>query len=160
MGLRGPSPTPTILNVIRGNPGHRPLNNAEPQPGKFKSKPPEHLDATAQQEWKRLVPILKRMRLLTEADAIALANLCMAYSTMIQAQNQFAKAGLLYKTQSGYIQPNPLWSIITRSMELVNKGLSKFGLDPSSRSRIQVPSEQKPAESPWAARDRRMGESA
>ena len=30
MGRRGPSKTPTVLRVIRGNPGRRPMPTAEP----------------------------------------------------------------------------------------------------------------------------------
>jgi hypothetical protein len=34
-----------------------------------------------------------------EADGIALANLCQAYSTMLKAQEQLNKAGILYKDE-------------------------------------------------------------
>ena len=122
---------------MRGNPGHQPINKLEPQPtADFEAIPPAHLDEEAVVEWHRLVPILKRMRVLTEADTIGLANLCQAYSTMAKAQVQLSKAGLLYKTQSGYIQPSPLMSIVTRNMEIVKKHLAEFGLSPASRSRI------------------------
>ena len=32
MGRRGPTPEPTVLRMLRGNPGRRPLNDSEPQP--------------------------------------------------------------------------------------------------------------------------------
>ena len=46
-------------------------------------------------EWRRLVPVLKRMRVLTEADGIALRNVCQTYSTLIQAQEKLTKQGIL-----------------------------------------------------------------
>jgi phage terminase small subunit len=52
------------------------------------------------------------MKVLTEADYIALGNLCQAYSILIDAQIQMNKTGILYKTKSGYIQQSPLLGII------------------------------------------------
>ncbi len=148
--MRGPPPTPTALRILRGNPGKRALNKNEPQPGEFDDEqtPPDHLDEEALAEWARLVPILKRMRILTEADYMALSSLCVAYSTMCKAQKQLAQAGLLYKTQSGYIQPSPLMSIVTRNMEIVKKHLAEFGMTPASRSRLSMSAPEKP-KSKW-----------
>ena len=97
----------------------------------------------AQKEWGRLVPILKRMRILTEADYIALANLCLASSTLSKAQDQLNKAGLLCKTKSGYVQQSPLLSIVNSSMDIVMRHLREFGLTPYSRSRLQISSDQR-----------------
>jgi phage terminase small subunit len=85
MGERGPAPKPTALVLLEGNPGKRPINHAEPKPRLKTPCCPEHLDAEAKTEWKRLVRILRHMKLLTEADYISLANLCQAYSTMVKA---------------------------------------------------------------------------
>jgi P27 family predicted phage terminase small subunit len=49
---------------------------------------PDHLDAEAKKEWKRLVPILRRMKVLTEADGMTLANLCQACSTLVKAHKK------------------------------------------------------------------------
>jgi len=129
--------------VLEGNRGRRPINRLEPKPRQFRQKPPEYLDAAAQKEWARLVPILKRMRVLTEADYIALANLCQATSTLAKAQDQLNKAGLLLKTKSGYVQQSPLLAIVNGSTEIVLKHLREFGLTPSSRSRLQISSDQR-----------------
>ena len=43
------------------------------------------------------------LRLLSEVFAyIALASLCQTYSTMVKAQEQLNKSGILFKTPSGY----------------------------------------------------------
>ena len=54
-------------------------------------KCPDHLDETAQKEWARVSRLLLAMKVLTEADYIALGNLCQAYSTMVAAQRQLNK---------------------------------------------------------------------
>ena len=144
MGLRGPAPKPTALKKLLGNPGERKLNEAEPIPRAGLPHCPDHLDQLAQKEWNRLVVILTGMRVLTEADYIALANLCQAYSTLIAAQVQLNKTGILYKTKSGYVQQSPLLGIITAQTTIVNNLLREFGLTPSSRTRVAVapPAEQ------------------
>jgi P27 family predicted phage terminase small subunit len=142
MGLRGPAPQPTSIRVLNGNPGRRAINTTEPQPRPVKPHCPAHLDDEAKKEWKRLSPILQRMRVLTEADYIALANLCVAYSTLIKAQSALSKTGLLVKTPSGYVQQSPLVSIVRSQMEMINRLCGEFGLTPSSRSRIQIQPEK------------------
>ena len=142
MGERGPAPKPTSLVLLEGNRGKRPLNANEPKPRAAKPKCPAYLDAIAVKEWKRLVPILSRMKVLTEADGIALANLCQAVSTMVKAQEQLTKNGVLYKTKSGYIQQSPLLGIVNSQVDIINRLCREFGLTPSSRTRIRAGQEE------------------
>ena len=138
MGMRGPSPKPSAIRVLEGNRSRRPLNDAEPRPNPVPPKCPKHLDAEAKREWKRIVPILSRMRVLTEADGHSLANLCQAYSTMVRAQTKLNESGLLLKTPSGYVQQSPLLGIVNSCVETITKLSREFGLTPASRSRIQT----------------------
>jgi P27 family predicted phage terminase small subunit len=142
MGLRGPAPKPTSLRILEGNRGHRPLNEREPTPLAGAPAMPRHLDAEARKEWRRLVPLLLSMKVLSEGDGIALALLCQAYSTMVAAQKMMQKAGkknqsaLLMRAPSGYTMQSPLLSIINAQVEIVHRQLQQFGLTPASRSRI------------------------
>lgn len=52
-------------------------------------------------QWKRLVKLLLRLRVLTDADGMVLANLCQAWSTLVKAQVKMNETGLLLKTPSG-----------------------------------------------------------
>ena len=146
MGLRGPTPQPTELKRFRGNPGKRPLGKNEPNPGALRTRPPAHLDAEARKEWKRLSGILGRMKVLTEADYIALGNLCVAYSTLIQAQKKLSETGLVMKAPSGYITQSPLLSIVNTSTDIVLKHLREFGLTPAARTRVAALGEADKAE--------------
>ena len=141
MGVRGPAPIPTAIRRYEGNPGKRPLNEWEPQPKKVRPAMPKHLDKIARKEWKRLCPILERMRVLSEADGIALANLCVDYSILQQAQESLAKTGLLSKTaKTGMIHQSPLLNIIAVTTDRVTRGLREFGLTPASRTRLSISS--------------------
>ena len=105
--MPGPAPKPTALKSAEGNRAHRPLPVREPTPLTGEPQMPRHLDALAKREWRRLTPILLSLKILSEADGLALANLCMTYSTLVQAQRLMLKATkgsaspLLMKTPSG-----------------------------------------------------------
>ena len=144
MGLRGPAPKPTAIKRLEGNPGKRKLNQAEPTPTLGAPECPDHLDDVARKEWDRLTSILVAMKVLTEADYIALANLCQAYSTLVNAQKRMNKTGILYKSKSGYIQQSPLLGIIHTQTTIVNNLLREFGLTPSSRTRVAIVEPPKP----------------
>ena len=138
MGQRGPAPKPTSLVLLEGNPGKRPINKREPQPRRIAPKCPAYLDEDAKAEWRRLVPVLRRMKVLTEADYMVLSSLCQAYSTMVKAQKKLTESGLLFKTQSGYVQQSPLLSIVSSCVETITRLAREFGLTPASRTRLQM----------------------
>ena len=150
MGYRGPIPKPSAIARAEGNPGKRRLNDCEPQPRATTPRCPEHLDAEAKKEWKRLIPILRRMKVLTEADWMTLANLCQAWSTMVQAQKKLTEMGILYKSPSGYIQQSPLLSVVTHYIDIVTKLPREFGLTPAARSRMVAQTETEPEDDLWA----------
>ena len=77
MGARGPQPKPTALRLLQGNPSGRPLPKFEPQPKPvIKSDPPEWLPPRAQEYYRRLVPMLSNIGILTEADLPLLERYC------------------------------------------------------------------------------------
>ena len=138
MGYRGPAPKPSALVLLEGNPGKRPLTTLEPQPRRIAPKCPPYLDEAAKAEWRRLVPVLRRMRVLTEGDYMMLGSLCQAYSTMMKAQAKLTESGLLFKTQTGYVQQSPLLGIVNSCVETITRLAREFGLSPASRSRLQM----------------------
>jgi P27 family predicted phage terminase small subunit len=119
MGYRGPIPKPSAIARAEGNPGKRRLNDFEPQPRATRPRCPDHLDAQAKKEWKRLIPILRRMKVLTEADGMTLANLCQAWSTLVKAQEKLTEMGILYKSPSGYVQQSPLFSMVNQCVDMI-----------------------------------------
>jgi P27 family predicted phage terminase small subunit len=78
------------------------------------------------------------MKVLTEADYMALGSLCQAHSTMVKAQIKLTESGLLFKTQSGYVQQSPLLAIVNSCAELITRLCREFGLTPASRTRLQM----------------------
>jgi len=107
------------------------------------------LDDTAKDEWERLVAILTSMKVLTEADYMALANLAQTWSTMVKAQEQLNKTGILFKTPSGYVQQSPLIGIVNNCVSIITKLGQEFGVTPASRSRI-IASQNEKDSNPFA----------
>lgn len=141
MGLRGRAPKPTVIEIAEGFPGKRGINQREPKPTATRPKMPEQvrLDPIAAREWRRMAPMLERMRVLTEADGAMLGNLCIDYSLLQQAQDGLRKSGMLIKhPETGHIHQNPLVAIVRSQADAVNRTLREFGMSPSSRSRIQT----------------------
>ena len=141
VGYRGPAPKPSAIEIAEGRPGHRPVNGNEPKPRPVVPKCPAHLDGQAKKEWRRLTPVLLRMRVLTEADGMNLANLCQTYSTLIKAQEKLNETGILYKAPSGYVMQSPLLAVVNTCVDTITKLSREFGLTPAARSRIIAQSE-------------------
>ncbi len=151
MGQRGPAPSPTAINRVRGFPGKRAPSKLEPNPEAVRPVMPGHLDEAAKAEWERVCPMLERMKVLTEADGIALANLCIDYSLLQKAQESLAKTGLLTNTeQTGMIHLNPLLALVATTTDRVARALQQFGMTPSSRTRVNTVSATTKADDPWA----------
>jgi P27 family predicted phage terminase small subunit len=84
MAIRGRKPTPTPLKILRGTRADR-IPKAEPHAPAGRPKPPAHLDKVARAEWRRMVPILEKLGVLTQAEGGALAVYCVAYSRWVTA---------------------------------------------------------------------------
>jgi P27 family predicted phage terminase small subunit len=135
-GYRGPIPKPQVIEILEGRPGHRPLNRKEPTPRVRAPRCPDYLDDAGKKEWRRLVPILMRMKVLTEADGLTLASLCQACSTMVKATTKLNETGILYKSPSGYVMQSPVLPIVNQCIDTITKLSREFGLTPAARSRI------------------------
>ena len=143
MGRRGPPPTPTRLRMLRGNPGKRPVNQSEPEPRKDTPRCPVWLSDEAKKVWRRMVPELKRMSILTVVDGDALAAYCQTYARWKGAEEFLAKHGEVYSLRDDngrikYMQPFPQVSIARHNLQLLKSYQQEFGLTPSARTRIDV----------------------
>lgn len=145
MGKRGPKPEPTVLKLLRGNPGKRAISAREPKPRAAKKTPapPKYLGAIAKEEWRRVVPELHRLGLLTKVDTTSLAMYCQALARWREADQVITAQGMTFMTEKGYVVQRPEVTIAQKQATLCKQFASEFGLTPSSRTRINVP-EQPP----------------
>ncbi len=138
MGQRGPAPKPTRLRVIEGNPSKRPLNKHEPKPRPVRPPCPQWLNKEAKKEWRRVVPELARLGVLTIVDRAAVAGYCQAWARWREAEETLSKFGSVFKTPSGYVQQLPHVAIAHRSLLVMKAFAAELGLTPASRTRISV----------------------
>jgi P27 family predicted phage terminase small subunit len=140
MGSRGPAAKPNAVRVMEGK---------SPRKDELKAPPglpsaPGYLDSFARAEWRRIVPLLHAMEILTKVDRAALEAYCNAYSNMREAQMVLAKKGLTVRTgPQGYLQQRPEVAIANKSMALVQKLCAEFGMTPSARARMAMPGGEK-----------------
>jgi P27 family predicted phage terminase small subunit len=167
--MAGRIPKPTALKEEQGNPGHRALNKNEPKPETGIPSMPKWLSKAARKEWKEVIPILLKMKVLTRADGNAVGTYCQACATLAEAQRKIelhgititlyetGKDGKILKDDAGElrlipisVKTNPAVTIADKTMKLVRALGSDLGLTPASRARLKTEGEQKP-EDPMAA---------
>lgn len=146
MGRRGPPPKPTALKVIAGNPGKKPLNQREPKPQQGTPHCPAWLSPEARKVWKRLVPQLRAMRVLTVVDADALAAYCHTYVRWRDAEEFLSNHGMVYPIRDDQnrvkcMQQFPQVAISRNLLLVLRAYQQEFGLTPASRSRIAIQDE-------------------
>ena len=142
--MRGRKPAPTHLKLVRGNPGKRRLNKAEPAPERVMPSPPVELCADARLEWDRVAGELHRIGVLSGIDRAALAAYCQAYGRWVVAERAIAKMaerdqlteGLMIRTTNGNAVQNPLVGTANKAMADLVRYAAEFGMTPSARSRV------------------------
>lgn len=134
----GPPPTPTALKLLRGNPGGRPLPEAEPAYAVRLPVPPAELTAEAKRVWRREGRRLVGSRVMTSADAAAFAAFCSAYARWLELSAMLNRTGLVLKDERLGIRMNPLVQGLRDAQADYLRAAVEFGLTPSSRTRVHA----------------------
>lgn len=135
MAKRGPRPKPVALKLAEGVRAGR--IDAGAAPGRGAAEPPGHLSGEALAEWHRVVPELRAMRVLSSADAAALAIYCVAFERWLLARRDVDSIGVVVLTDAGVFRPNPAVAVAFKCESLMRGVLSSFGMDPSSRGHVR-----------------------
>lgn len=129
MGVRGPKPTATVVKLVTGNPGNRPLPKDEPLPKGSLGKRPAYLTG------------------LYEGRATALWNEALRLAWWLVEVDGF-KLGVWCEMQAKY-EKRPESRTPAFVAQLRAAG-SELGLDPASRTRIKGDGEYpKPTKDPY-----------
>jgi P27 family predicted phage terminase small subunit len=134
--MAGRKPKPTILKLIAGNPGKRPINENEPQTKCEIPSCPENLQGVAREEWGRITAELYSMGLIDRLSRAAIAGYCEHYEQWVEASKNVRKFGTVVKSKSGYPVQSPYLGIMNRALSEMRKFMVEFGMTPSSRSRV------------------------
>lgn len=136
--MRGRKPKPVALRVLEG----RKAENTTPQPAPGRPACPRALDKEARREWKRIIPELEKLGLLSRLDRAALAAYCQLFSRWLQCEKIVKVEGpskILRSAKGGeYVVVNPALSSANKALSLMKSYLSEFGLSPVARTRLSV----------------------
>ena len=138
----GPRPAPSAVQKLRGVTRRDRLNPYEPippsAPESFDVPPPEVLDDDdAAAEWSRVVPMLRRLGIVTEVERSSLIALCQQWSRYLAAHRQIQSDGMLIETETGF-RASPLIAIADKALAQCQKLWSELGCTPSGRTRLKV----------------------
>ena len=146
--MPGPPKTPTVVRLMRGNPGRRPINRNEPRPtrGEAVPEPPEYLLPYAVDEWRRVAPELWHMGVLTVLDLTLFAAYCQSYARWRLAEEALAGMatrdpvthGLLVRTIEGNARRNPLVKVAADAARDMVTYAGQFGMGAAARARISA----------------------
>jgi len=144
--MRGRKPLPTNVKIFRGNPGRRPLNDNEPQPGRKAPPCPRILVGEERKAWRYLVRELGAMGTLASSDRADMMAYCHFWGVAIDAKQQLieqraaisGKDPKVIPTKSGNFIQNPWLGIANVAMRELVSISSRMGLEPSERSRLKT----------------------
>jgi P27 family predicted phage terminase small subunit len=136
--MRGRKPLPSNVVRLRGNPGKRRPNDAEPTPAPGVPTCPSCLGDEARKEWKRLARELGELGLLTRIDRGMLAAYCQAHALWTEAVASIGRYGTMVKSPNGYPLQSPYVAVANKQVEIMGRIAAEFGMTPSSRSRIRA----------------------
>ena len=143
--------TPTNILKLKGaekvNPGRFKDRGDEPQPKKGQGEPPAWLSPRGRRQYRKLSKITAAMDVLTVSDHAALALLCDAWDDYWKAGEAVDKHGVTLEVETregtALVKANPAVAMKADAWRRVQSGMSKFGLDPSSRANLSVTTPEK-----------------
>jgi P27 family predicted phage terminase small subunit len=145
------------------------LNKHEPEPTPGEPECPKWLPPEAKAEWRRIVPELLSLKLLTVVDRGALTAYCLAWNELVACTKAMTREGRIIsqpvlnrsgKKVGAIRRPNPAARLQRDAFARVKQFLGEFGLSPSSRARLQVPNHVTEKDDPLAALIKRQAEIA
>ena len=145
--MRGRKPLPSNVVRLRGNPGKRRLNDAEPRPAAKVPACPACLGDEARKEWQRLAKELAELGLLTGLDRSLLAAYCQAHALWVEAVSSIERYGTMVKSPNGYPMQSPYVAVANKQVDIMVRIAAEFGMTPapapasgSATSRPRIPS--------------------
>lgn len=144
--MRGRKPKPPALKIIEGNRGKRPIPEVvEPRRTDKPPKCPSWLNDEARKEWRRIVPELHELGLLSVLDVAALAAYCQSYARYAEAEAFLTEHGATEQRVGKFDTMTVLRAEVYLSkiqLSFIRQLCSEFGLSPSSRARMILPKEK------------------
>jgi P27 family predicted phage terminase small subunit len=132
--VKGRKPKPTYLKLLAGNPGKRPLNEAEPKPKGDLAEAPEWMTDAQRAIWTEAISHAPR-GLLKKLDDSVFTAWVVARDFHRQATMACAERGLMTKGEG---KQSPYLTVVNRQAVMMVKCASELGFTPVARSRVTL----------------------
>ena len=149
-GSGGKNRKPTAQKKAEGNRGKRKLNQREPVVLPGEPPMPPFLSKAARKVWPEVCASLSEVGVLFKTDSIAVGALCSSLVLFSQADAAIARFGSVCATLDevtgvAVLRTNPAVRVRSDALRHLRSSIQSFGLDPSSRSGLQLvePAEKK-----------------
>ena len=133
----GPRPKPTAQRTLEGDPGKLlRKRKREPKPAEATGDQlavPTRLGRLGQAEWRRIVPELTRISVLTVVDLGQLEIYCTVYDRWARAQAVLKRSGLTMTSPANARVSRPEVAIVHQAETLLRQYAAEFGLTPAGR---------------------------
>ena len=143
MATRGPKPTPTEIQKLRGNPGKRKLPPEVVFDDEAMPACPDWLDDVAKAEWANVCKSLFDAGVLKRVDAAALAAYCQSYARWAEAEQRVQESGQVIYSDKGNGYMSPWLTAAQAAQKQMVELAAQFGMTPSGRARVKVPPKKK-----------------
>ena len=128
---KGRRPKPSLLKLSEGNRGKRRVKIGADLPA-APFEPPFRLDGAAKREWDRIVA---KAYWLRETDSVAIADRCLCFQRMLEAEQDIRERGTILRTRNGKVA-NPSIRIAKSYRMSIQRYDAELGLTASSRARV------------------------
>lgn len=144
MARTGRPRKPTHLKLLEGTFRKDRAPKREPKAPKGHPTPPSYLGRVAKAEWRRIIPLLAEMQILSKADRSVIAAYCQAWQRLQEFERAIDEHGPTFVTEKGYVCQRPEVAMAHKQATLVRQLAAELGLTPAARSRIEVPEKEPP----------------
>ena len=147
--MTGRPPIPTHLKVVRGNPGKRKLNTAEPKPEGNLIDAPAHFDDELREIWKYAIENAPR-GLLKRIDSSVLETWCTSHLLHRKAVAEVRRFGMIMKAPNTQLPiQSPYLPIVNKQAFIMMRAIDHLGFSPASRTRIMMGDQPLSAAGGW-----------
>ncbi len=131
---------PAALKLLNGRgPGKdsagRPVNEG-PKFVRDAPNPPSWLGREASAEWRRVVPELERLRLLSRVTRASLTAYCETWEVYVTTTKVLHAEGYVYEAKQGLI-PHPAVNIQRQAGAELRRWAVEYGLTPASEQKVR-----------------------
>ena len=137
MGSRGPIPLSRDKLRLRGS-WRAASRTAKTKLDVAGPSMPSWMNREAKAEWRRVVPVLTRLGVLTRCDRALLTAYCCTWARFVAASRQLESEGLTLTTSNDTMIQHPLVGIQNQAAQRLLQLAQQLGLTPMSRQRLDI----------------------